>query len=1099
MQIETWLKDLQLGHYAESFAENGVDVELLPDLTNDDLKDLGVARLADRKLLLKAIEKLIDGNGDHVLELSLSAPPEGEKRQVTVLFADLSNFTKISNELGSEATHALLNRYFETVDGVVEGYGGAIDKHIGDNVMAVFGAPVAHTDDPERAVRASLDIHAAMANLSVELDRPLTAHIGIASGQVVASGTGSDSHREYTVTGDTVNLASRLQDQAGGGETLISSSVHKMVSGLANFEPLGETQVKGLEVPVQIWRIVGMHPIGAAAEDSLFVGRSNERRLFSGILEECLESGCGQSLLVRGQAGIGKSRLIAEFTKMAREQGFAAFKGLVLDFGVGKGQDAIRSLVRDLLGIPPGSTKRDHEEAARNANSAGTIDDDQRVFLYDLLDIPQPVEFRSLYDAMSNATRNNGKQAVVAQLLAKDTNGLPILVIIEDIHWADELTLAYMAAMATAVTSCQAILILTSRVQGDPLDQTWRASLRGSPLTTIDLGPLRKSEAESIASSLLDAGDEFVRHCVEKAEGNPLFLEQLMHNASEGAHEEVPGSIQSLVQARMDRLQPKDKDALQAASIIGQRFNLDGLRHLLGDINYECNRLVRHNLVCSEGDGYLFAHALVKDGAYASFLTDRRRELHLKAAEWFADRDLELRAEHLDRAESQLAVEAYRKASESRAAAYHYERALALITRGQQLAKDPGERSRMTCIKGDLLHDGGDSQASIEAYIEARELAVDEIQRCRAEIGYASVMRIVDRYDEAFECLGRAEQVAEKHNLHLELSKLHHLRGNLHFPLGEIDQCWEEHNKALECAREAGSPEWEARALGGLADAEYARGRHLTVDHYLDQCFELCHRHGYGRIEVANLSQAGGGGSKFYRGELIQALENSLNSDAMARTVGHTRAEIIAQLSCFICFFAMSELDQARHHVDRAKELIEIIGARRFMARAVQYEGKIENWDGNKAKALVCLRGALEISRDTSIQYAGPSILADIAFVTDDPAERAAALKEGEELLAKGSLSHNYFEFYGSAIDISLKWKDWDNAERYVDALEDYTRLEPLALCDLLIARGRTLAAFGRGQHDDKAVCELQRLRDEARHMGLKVALPLLDEALASC
>ena len=165
--------------------------------------------------------------------------PAGERRQVTVLFADLSGFTQLSSKLGAEATHELLNRYFEAVDAIVEDCGGSVDKHIGDNVMAVFGAPVAHADDPERAVRAALDIHAAVSRLGNDLGRDLSAHVGIASGQVVASGTGSETHREYTVTGDSVNLASRLQDRAQAGETLISEALYRTVARSRRLRPSG--------------------------------------------------------------------------------------------------------------------------------------------------------------------------------------------------------------------------------------------------------------------------------------------------------------------------------------------------------------------------------------------------------------------------------------------------------------------------------------------------------------------------------------------------------------------------------------------------------------------------------------------------------------------------------------------------------------------------------------------------------------------------------------------------------------------------------------------------------------------------------------------
>lgn len=219
MDIEVWLKGLGLGAYAPAFAKNDIDADTLSRLTAEDLKDIGVASVGHRRKLLDAIAALTDGADGVPIQQAQSSAPQlaGEQRQVTVLFADLAGFTKLSGELGAEDTHTLLNRYFEAADGIVADYGGHVDKHMGDNVMAVFGAPIAHSDDPERAVRAALDIQKVMAALSADFGRPLKAHIGVASGQVVASGTGSETHREYTVTGNSVNLASRLQDRAQGG------------------------------------------------------------------------------------------------------------------------------------------------------------------------------------------------------------------------------------------------------------------------------------------------------------------------------------------------------------------------------------------------------------------------------------------------------------------------------------------------------------------------------------------------------------------------------------------------------------------------------------------------------------------------------------------------------------------------------------------------------------------------------------------------------------------------------------------------------------------------------------------------------------------
>lgn len=226
MDVAAWLRGLGLEAYAEAFAENGVDAKLLAELNNEDLKDLGVAKLADRKRLLSAIADLTSHNLTSDSRPSQPATPAGEHRQVTVLFADIAGFTKLTTELGAENIHSLLNRYFEIVDAIVANHGGTVDKHIGDNVMAVFGAPIAHDDDPLRAVRAAFEIHRQVGHLHDSTGRKLEVHVGIASGQVVASGTGSDTHREYTVTGDSVNLAARLLSKAKASETLISDALH---------------------------------------------------------------------------------------------------------------------------------------------------------------------------------------------------------------------------------------------------------------------------------------------------------------------------------------------------------------------------------------------------------------------------------------------------------------------------------------------------------------------------------------------------------------------------------------------------------------------------------------------------------------------------------------------------------------------------------------------------------------------------------------------------------------------------------------------------------------------------------------------------------
>src|SRR5262249_42623448 len=260
-----------------------------------------------------------------------SVASEAERRQLAVMFADLVGFTALGRKVDPEQVHALLERFFSRVDDLVEAHGGRVDKHIGDCVMAVFGAPVAHGNDVERAVSAALAIRDAMPKLSAELGRPISVHIGVASGQVLASGTGSASHREDTVTGDSVNLASRLTDAAAPGEGLISEAVWRALAQRLDCSEVGPLAVEGFADPVRTWGVRGLQPaIPAMHGNPLpFVGRQSELAQFATALLACRRMGRGQAVYVRGDAGIGKTRLVEEFVREGAAADFACHTGLV--------------------------------------------------------------------------------------------------------------------------------------------------------------------------------------------------------------------------------------------------------------------------------------------------------------------------------------------------------------------------------------------------------------------------------------------------------------------------------------------------------------------------------------------------------------------------------------------------------------------------------------------------------------------------------------------------------------------------------------------------------------------------------------------------
>ena len=411
LDVRAWLRTLGLESYEEAFRANAIDADVLCDLTEADLERLGVL-LGHRKKMLNAIAGLRAARELSAQAASGLGPAfanaEGERRQVTVLFADLAGYTALSNELDAEDVHRLLGRFFSCIDRIIADHGGHVDKHIGDSVMAVFGAPIAHGNDAERAIRSALAIRAAMPSLASDQARALQTHIGIASGEVVASATGSDAHREYTVTGETVNLAARLTSEARAGEILISDLVRRALESSLDCTDAGSLPVKGFAAPVRAYRLNGFRQ--EAKSDLAADGRANERAAtIQGRARSLPRNQTGRNASIfaarpelarRGWPGRARAR--------PKRRALPVTSISVLDFG--SGIDAVRILVRSILGIDLEATAEIREAAVPRAVENGLVRQDDVVFLNDLLDVAQPTELRGLYDAMDNAARHQGKR-----------------------------------------------------------------------------------------------------------------------------------------------------------------------------------------------------------------------------------------------------------------------------------------------------------------------------------------------------------------------------------------------------------------------------------------------------------------------------------------------------------------------------------------------------------------------------------------------------------------------------------------------------------------------------------------------------------------
>lgn len=986
----------------------------------------------------------------------VSAPaPAGERRKVAILFADLAGYTRLSSSLDPEEVHRLLAGFFEVVDGVCARYGGTIDKHIGDNVMSVFGAPIAHGDDPERAVRAAVDIHREVAGYSTRVGRELLVHVGIAYGEVIASGLGSAHHHEYTVTGDAVNLAARLQDKAVGGETMISDPVRKAAERIALVEPVGEVAVKGLAAPVPAWRLTGVR--AAAPARRVLVGRDTELARVAAALtsEDTAGLARGCAVVLRGDPGIGKSALTAAVVAGAAERGVAVLSACVLDFGAGRGEGAVPTLAAGLLG-----------GTVADAVAAGRIDAADAGVLTDLLEL-DAVEGRR--DDLDPVTRRERQRAVLAALVGSRTQST--LAVVEDLHWADAVTRRQLRELVADLLGHGDCVLLTTRLDADPIDAAWREIL-GERLVIIDLEPLAPEAAAALAATRLEDG-ALVARCVARAGGNPLFLEQLVLGVADG---ELPGTLQALVLARVDRLPARDKRALQAASAGGQRCSLELVRHLAGDPTYDATELLARRLLREQDGELVFHHALILDGVYASLTHARRRELHRAAAGYFA-RDPEPRAMHLDRAGDPGAAAAWLAAAQHRAALHDPERAEGFIARGLAAATTDLDRHHLHTLDGTLRVEAGDAGEAAAPWRAAIDTAPDEPARCRALIGLASAYRVMGRPLQALPVLDQAEGLARTHDLALERVQIAYYRGSAHF-FTEPDLSRRAHEHARDGARELGAREWEVRALSGLADSAYSAGDVVAgIDRFGD-CVALFDALELRRPALPNRAMLAECLLYALRGDEARAIATDVAR--VAAEIHHGRAEVLA-INCLANLDAHAPDDRSELRLQEALACCRRYGLGMFAASVAIQLAESRLRRGDRAGASAAARAivdenALDAQRENDALGALLRALAEEA-----PVDQASAV---ETMLDRPAFASVWW-WLGPAHELALAAGADALAERCRSTFERLPHQPPLVSLQLRLSLAR--AQLARGDASPARAAEVRGLLDRLASAGFTV------------
>ena len=1007
---------------------------------------------------------------------------EGEKRQVTVLFA------AASGPQGAPLPRATLQQWHRLAVAAVDDRRGTVDKLIGPCVMALFGAPIAHSNDHYRALEMAFYLVEAVRRRLAE--HGATVRVGIASGQVVASVTGSRAFTEYTVTGDSVNLASRLLSRAQENQVIISDAVCRALRSQVRCDDLGELSIKGFEKTVRAWRADGFVDPSLLAEATGFVGRlpiiNDFREYLAGPMAQT-----GLALYVRGEAGVGKSALMDQLQRLAQAAGYQCHRGVALDFGAGAGPSAVGMMARSLIGASAaGQDDVAVERALQDAIGSNLVDRDDESHLRAMVRLPQPPGLRALYDAMGNEARIAGGARMITTLVQRLSERSPLLLRLEDLHWASDLAVGQFTAIAALVPQCRIVLLTTSRIDNCPLGSgRIDADLK---YTLIELKPLSEGEAHQLASRHPTLTRRFLGRCIERAEGNPLFLQQLLDRGERDESEEIPGSVHSIVLAKMDRLPKDHRNALQAAAVLGDHFELQTVNALIDDAQPDLDVLLSNRLIRPTATGFRFAHALIRDSVYSSLLKRQRHLLHYRAACAFEGRDLVLRAEHLDRAELPDAPAAYIEAARAQSAAYHAATAIRLLERAQALSTTDETLREATLTLGDIVRDLGQIERALAEYNATLALEPDAESQCRARIGRAACMRVSDELSRALTELDVAQGFADAIGDPTLLAEIHYYRGNLFFPLGRIEECLWEHQTSLGHARAVGSARAEALALSGLGDAHYARGRMSSAHPFFRRCLALCREHDLGRIESANSFMVGT--VRIYLNELDGALDDSLYSAELARKVGNQRAEIVSRLTAGWILIMQQRLDEAREQVFTGLAIVESLGAKRFDPFLRESLARILYYEGRREEAVAEAERAMEAVRQGSMRFIGPWVSSTLALVTSDAEVREAALREGLDVLRDGAVGHNYFNFYVQAMEASLNAADWEGALRFADALEAYTRAEALPWSDFFIQRARALVAFQRSP-DDAARGRVTALEEHARKVKLEVACPLLRAA----
>jgi class 3 adenylate cyclase/tetratricopeptide (TPR) repeat protein len=653
--LRQWLEQHGLGNFAALLAENEVDLEILPELDEADLERIGLA-LGPRKKLLKAIRELDPAQFAHPAPASSARPAssgEAERRQLTVMFADLVGSTELSQSLDPEDLREINRSYQDTATAAIEKFGGYVARYMGDGVLAYFGYPLAHEDDAERALRAGLELVDAVPAL--ETGVALAVRVGVATGAVVVGDiVGQGASQESAVVGETPNLAARLQGIAEPNTVVLSAATEHLISGRFDLVALGPQTLKGIAAPVPAYRALAVRRVSrfdAARERRLtpVVGRDEELGMLLRRWKSAVD-GEGQAVLLSGEAGVGKSRIVRALQDSLAE----SLTNRVLCYcssyqQISAFQPVIEQLERAAR-IRPGQAPREKLSSLENVLADLGLKAVETVQVFaELLSIP----YEGTYPALQLAPEQ--MRLRLLDVLVETTQAMaarePLLFVVEDAHWIDPSTQEFLTHLIERLGKTRTLVVITHRPE---YPSPWSSYSHVTAIALSNLG--RRDTAAMVAAMTRGRGlpASMIEEIIDRTDGVPLFIEEITaaltdtegNPKGDGAGAEtvdatttsIPATLQDLLMERLDRL-GSAKEFAQLAAVIGRSFTFDLMKAVSSQdeqgLAQSLTRLVQSGLIYGRGGAgstYEFKHALVRDAAYQSLLKRERQRCHQRIA-----------------------------------------------------------------------------------------------------------------------------------------------------------------------------------------------------------------------------------------------------------------------------------------------------------------------------------------------------------------------------------------------------------------------------------------------------------------------------------